>query len=104
MSRGSRISVTILLTVGLTLFVYGGLRAWGAALGAGFTYLDKEPPYLVRAYVEFAHVVFYGSVLGAFSQIAGLVLVSRRKSRPAAPNSAIEGDIPRAGGAPNRER
>jgi hypothetical protein len=91
-SRAARISTTIALAIGFALFVLGAVYAWGASLGIGFTYLDKEPPYQVQAYLKLAHVVFYGSVAGALSQIVGLVLVWRRKGGPAAPNNALDSD------------
>jgi hypothetical protein len=108
-SRAARISTTIALAIGLALFVLGAVYAWGASLGVGFTYLDKEPPYQVQAYLKLAHVIFYGSVAGALSQIVGLVLVWGRKWRAAAPNNALESDTYSAplhapSSAPQRER
>jgi hypothetical protein len=92
LSQSTRISLTLILAGGLALFVWGALYSWGISVDIGSTYLGKEPPYQVQASVRFAHFVFYVCVLGALSQIAGLIFVWRRTDKPAAPDSAIDTD------------
>lgn len=81
MSHSTRIRFTVILAVGLALFVWGAVYAWSISVGVGYTYADQETPHQVQASVRFAYFVFYVSVIGALSQIAGLLFLWRHPSR-----------------------
>lgn len=86
MSHSNRNLFTLILAVGLALFVWGAVYAWSISVGAGYIYPDQEAPHQVQASVRFAYFVFYVSVIGALSQIAGLIFLWRDTIGRAAPD------------------